>query len=90
MRRMHPTATVHGTSRATFKSWASEQTSFAREAIELQLGHAVGNAVERAYQRTDLLDRRRALAEQWSQYCEQPPVEDNVVTLAAAGGAGRG
>ena len=86
MRRLHPSVTVHGC-RATFKSWASEQTAFPREVIELTLGHVVGNAVERAYQRADLLERRRALAEQWATFCCSLPQADNVVSLAA--GAGR-
>ena len=86
LRRLHPSATVHGF-RASFKSWASEQTDFPREIIELALGHTVGSAVEQAYQRADLLARRRALAEQWATFCCSPPQADNVVPLAA--GAGR-
>jgi len=84
LRRLHPSATVHGF-RATFKSWASEQTAFPREIIEMALGHAVGNVVERAYQRSDLLERRRALTVQWSQFCATPPRDNNVVALAAVG-----
>jgi integrase len=87
MRRLHPTATVHGF-RASFKSWASEQTAFPREIIEMALGHAVGSAVERAYQRSDLLERRRALLEQWSTFCCSLPEDDNVIPLAAGGGHG--
>ena len=37
----------------------SEQTDAGYEAIELSLAHAVGNAVERAYFRADLLEKRR-------------------------------
>ncbi len=34
-----------------------------REIAELCLAHDVGNAVERAYRRSDLLEKRRALME---------------------------
>ena len=35
----------------------------------MALAHSVGGAVERAYARTDLFDRRRVLMEQWARYC---------------------
>jgi integrase len=84
MRRLHQTATVHGTARASFKTWATEATAFPPEIVEMQLGHTVGNAVARAYMRTDLLARRRALAEQWGQFCCSPPRDDNVVQFGGA------
>jgi hypothetical protein len=40
--------------------------------IEQALAHAVGNAVERAYRRGDLFDKRRKLMEAWSVHCEKP------------------
>ena len=43
-------ATAHGF-RSSFKDWATEQTNFSTEAIELALAHAVGNKVEAAYRR---------------------------------------
>ena len=36
--------------------------------MELSLAHAVGNAVEAAYARSDLFERRRALMDQWAAY----------------------
>lgn len=66
--------------RATFKTWATERTSFAREVAELSLAHAVGDAVERAYSRTDLFDKRRLLIESWAQFCGRPSVAGPVVT----------
>lgn len=56
--------TVHGF-RSTFRVWAGEQTEHPREVIEMALAHAVGDAVEAAYARTDLMERRRALMEDW-------------------------
>jgi integrase len=60
--------TVHGF-RSSFRDWAAEQTNYPREVAEMALAHAVGDAVERAYARTDLFDRRRKLMEAWAQYC---------------------
>jgi hypothetical protein len=36
----------------------------------MALGHQVGNAVERAYRRTDLLEQRRQLMNAWANHCE--------------------
>jgi hypothetical protein len=35
----------------------------------LALAHAIGSAVEMAYQRSDLFERRRALMQQWGEWC---------------------
>lgn len=59
-------ATVHGM-RSAFRDWAGE-TGKPRELAEAALAHAVGGRVERAYARSDLLDRRRALMDQWAAY----------------------
>jgi integrase len=60
--------TVHGF-RTTFRTWAAEQTGFAREIAEQALAHTLSDAVEAAYRRTDLLEKRRKLMEAWSNYC---------------------
>jgi integrase len=60
--------TTHGF-RSTFRDWAAESTDFPREVAEAALAHAVGNAVEAAYRRGDLLDKRRALMEAWAAHC---------------------
>ena len=59
--------TVHGF-RSTFRDWASEQSGVSRELAELSLAHQIGTEVERAYARSDLLDQRRDLLQQWSDY----------------------
>jgi hypothetical protein len=35
---------------------------------ELALAHQVGNEVERAYRRTDMLERRRQMMEDWASF----------------------
>ena len=59
--------TVHGF-RTTFRVWASEATNVPREVAEMSLSHKVGSDVERAYARSDLLEKRRALMQRWSNY----------------------
>lgn len=72
LRRMGVTVTVHGF-RSTFRDWAGDRTAFPREVIEQALGHAVGDAVERAYRRGDALEKRRLLMEQWETFATTPP-----------------
>jgi len=64
--------TLHGF-RASFKTWAEERTNFPSIIAELSLAHSVGNAVERAYRRTDLATKRRKLMEQWGRFVTSPP-----------------
>jgi integrase len=59
--------TVHGF-RSTFRDWASEIANAPREVAEMSLAHKVGSDVERAYARSDLLEKRRILMDQWSQF----------------------
>lgn len=62
--------TVHGM-RASFRSWAAEH-GVPREVAEAQLGH-VAARVERAYQRSDLLEARRRVMDDWSAYLRPAP-----------------
>jgi integrase len=72
--------TAHGF-RATLKTWADEVATFPHAVVEMALGHAVGNAVERAYRRTDLLDQRRAFLNMWAEYCEPSGLDEKVTPL---------
>jgi integrase len=75
--------TVHGF-RSTFRVWVAEKTSFPSEIAEMALAHTVGNAVERAYQHSDLVEKRFQLAEVWASYCSQTEPDGRVVVLDAA------
>jgi integrase len=59
--------TVHGF-RSTFRDWSTEVAHAPREIAEAALAHAVGDAVERSYARSDALERRRALMQEWADY----------------------
>jgi integrase len=78
--RMRLVATSHGF-RSSFRDWAAEMTSFPREAAELALAHSVGDSVERAYQRGDLLEKRRKLMDAWAAFCARKPDTANIVPI---------
>jgi integrase len=59
--------------RSTFRTWAGEETGFAREVIEKALAHTVGSKTERSYDRGDLLDRRRKLMDAWAAFATSDP-----------------
>jgi integrase len=77
MRRLNQQATVHGF-RSTFSTWAHEATAYPAHVIEQSLAHTVGSAVERAYRRSDLFDKRRKLMEAWAKHCLAAPVGEVV------------
>jgi integrase len=60
--------TVHGF-RSAFRDWAAEQTGYANHVVEMALAHTIGDAVEAAYRRGDLFEKRRALMADWAEYC---------------------
>ena len=84
LRRMgHSDLTVHGF-RSAFSDWCAEQTNFSSEAREMALAHTVGDKVEAAYRRGDLLAKRFELAEAWAEYCArgEPPTKRRAPVLA--------
>ena len=74
--------TTHGM-RSTFRNWCAERAAFPDHIAEMSLAHTVGSGVERAYRRTDLIEKRRKLMQLWADYCYSRPAEDgdNVVPL---------
>ncbi|TXH33524.1 MAG: DUF4102 domain-containing protein [Burkholderiaceae bacterium] len=80
LRRHVEGITAHGF-RSTFRDWASETTHYPHEVCEMALAHSVGNAVEAAYRRGDLFDKRRSLMNDWAAYISNSPMVGNVVEL---------
>jgi len=68
VRRMQAGLTVHGF-RSSFRDWVSEETDHSPEVAEMALAHTIGNKVEQAYRRGNLLERRRRLMQDWQSYC---------------------
>jgi len=64
----HAEFTVHGF-RSTFRDWAGEVTTFAREDVEMALAHTVASKTERAYRRGRALEKRRGLMQAWAAFC---------------------
>jgi integrase len=68
-------AVPHGF-RSTFRDWAAEQTAYPDEIRKAASGHTVGDAVKEAYQRTDLLDKRRNLMNEWAKFLGIPSAQN--------------
>jgi integrase len=62
--------TVHGF-RSTFRDWAAEATGHPNHVVEQALAHTISNAVEAAYRRGDLFEKRRQLMNDWAAFCER-------------------
>ena len=60
-------ADVHGF-RTSFKTWAQERTDFANEVSEMALAHTIQNKAEAAYARSDLIEKRKQMMDQWAGY----------------------
>jgi integrase len=71
LRDMRPGTTVHGF-RSSFRDWAAERTAFPNHVIEMALAHAIPNAVEAAYRRGDLFEKRRRLMDDWARFLAKP------------------
>ena len=69
-------AVPHGF-RSSFRDWAAEQTNYPDEIRKAASGHTVGDSVKEAYQRTDLLDKRRELMNAWANFLDNPFVSDS-------------
>jgi integrase len=100
MRRMQETATKDGGKgwidpdskrpavphglRSTFRVWTAEK-GYDRDMAELALAHSIGSStVERAYQRSDMIKRRRAMMADWAAFCHGKEAAENVVLLRGA------
>jgi integrase len=55
--------------RSSFRDWAGELGNYPNELLELALAHAVGDRVEAAYRRGDMLAKRHDLMRDWEKFC---------------------
>jgi integrase len=67
----HVQITVHGF-RSSFRDWAAEQTATPGDVVEAALAHTIKNKVEAAYRRTNYLEKRRVLMEEWGAFLGLP------------------
>lgn len=80
LRRMGDPITAHGF-RSSFRDWAAEKTSFAREVCEMALAHTVRDKIEAAYRRSDLFEKRRQLMCVWERHA--CPTGSKIVRLSS-------
>ena len=62
--------TAHGY-RAMARTMIAERLGVAPEVIEGQLAHAVGEALGRAYNRTQFVEKRRDMMGKWADYLDR-------------------
>lgn len=60
--------TAHGF-RSTFRDWAAEATNYPSDMAEMALAHSIGDKVEAAYRRGDMLEKRFRMMNDWAAYC---------------------
>ena len=76
--------TAHGF-RSTFRDWCAEATNYPREVAEAALAHTLRDKTEAAYQRGDLMEKRRRVMADWTTFCGRPATAGEVVPLRAGG-----
>lgn len=80
LRRMKVPAVPHGF-RSSFRDWAAERTNYPHEAAEMALAHTVGDKVEAAYRRGDLLAKRSQMMNDWATFCATPAKKAAVIPI---------
>lgn len=85
MRRMGGKGTPHGM-RSAFRDWCAETTAYPREVAEQALAHTIPSAVERAYRRGNLLDKRRRLMADWAAFLLSPGLSKGVTPIREKNG----
>ncbi|WP_227751616.1 tyrosine-type recombinase/integrase [Tabrizicola oligotrophica] len=73
-------AVPHGL-RSTFRDWVAERTTFPGEMAEVALAHRISNAVEAAYRRGDMIEKRRRMMADWAGYLAGAKVSGKVVRI---------
>src|SRR5882757_8707045 len=65
--------TVHGF-RATFRTWAGEETEFSNQAVEFCLAHVPGgDEAEKVYRRRSMFAKRKQIMDAWASFATKMP-----------------
>ncbi len=67
MKRRKLDARPHGF-RTSFRNWAEDVADASELVAETSLAHVVGGSTQRAYRRTDVLEKRRVLLQRWADH----------------------
>ena len=70
--------TAHGM-RSTFRDWTAEATNYPSDMAEMALAHTIGDKVEAAYRRGDMLQKRFRMMNDWAKFCATVRPPDSVV-----------
>ena len=81
MQRRGITARPHGF-RSSCETWLAECRGASYELQKAVLGHSIGDKVYRAYQRSDLLEQRRTIMDEWERFVTSI---SNVVSITHLG-----
>lgn len=73
-------AVPHGL-RSTFRDWVAEKTNFPADMAEVALAHRISSAVEAAYRRGDMIEKRRAMMGVWADYLDGKTNSGQVVPI---------
>jgi len=76
-------AVPHGL-RSTFRDWAAERTNYPGDMAETALAHKVSNAVEAAYRRGDMIEKRRAMMTAWAEFLTDRALAGIVLQFSGA------
>ena len=75
--------TGHGF-RASARTMLAERLNVDESVIEAQLAHSVKDSLGRAYNRTEFLEQRRTMMQQWADYLDRLRAGAQVVPISAA------
>jgi integrase len=73
-------ATPHGF-RSCFKDWISENTRYRDEASELALAHVNSDKTRAAYARSNLINERTKMMEEWGLFCLNRQVKPELLII---------
>ena len=73
-------AVPHGL-RSTFRDWVAEQTAYPGDMAEVALAHKISNAVEASYRRGDMIEKRRRMMADWSDFMDGKAKTDKVARI---------
>ncbi|MES2844872.1 MAG: integrase arm-type DNA-binding domain-containing protein [Pseudomonadota bacterium] len=76
-------AVPHGL-RSTFRDWVAERTQYPGEMAEVALAHHISSAVEAAYRRGDMIEKRRAMMGAWSNFLTGKDGSGTVISMVRA------
>ena len=60
---------------------AAERTNYPKDMADMALAHAVGDKVDAAYRRGDMLEKRRQMMQAWAEFCDLPAKSGEVVAI---------